>query len=91
MDNPMTNDLAATLDLLQRHHRSNRPVHSRGGADSAEWHSLPAKLRDIREAAASGDLECRDWLAIHGPVIDAVEACRRHDLREALTYRGATR
>lgn len=83
--------LADTLALLQRHHSSNRPVINRGTPHSAEWHSLWGRLREIREAAASGDVECRDWLAIHGSMINAVEACRERDLKEALTYRGPGR
>jgi hypothetical protein len=84
-------DLSSTLDLLQRHHRSNRPVMNRGTPSSAEWHSLWGRLREIREASAAGDASCRDWLAIHGPMIQAVEACRAHDLKEAVTYRGPGR
>lgn len=83
--------LYATLNLLQRHHRSNRPIVNRGTPSSAEWHSLSGRLRDIREAASGGDVDCLDWLAIHGPMITAVEACRKRDLAEALTYRGPGR
>lgn len=80
-------DLTTTLELLQRRHRSNRPVVNRGGPGAAEWIALRNKLAEIREAAAAGDTESRDWLAIHGPMITAVEACRAHDLKDALTYR----
>lgn len=77
--------LVDTLDLLQRHHSGNRSVGHRATPHSAEWHSLWGRLRDIREAAAAGDVESRDWLAIHGSMIANVEACRAHDLRDAMT------
>ena len=83
--------LTDTLALLQRHHSSNRPVVNRGAPHSVEWHSLWGRLKDIREAAASGDVESRDWLAVHGPMINAVEACRERNLKEAMTYRGPAR
>ncbi len=85
-------DLNATLDLLQRHHRNNRPVVRRGGgATSTAYHALWGQLRDIRSAAEGGNAECGGWLALHGPMIAAVEACRAHDLKDALTYRGPNR
>ena len=84
-------DLTSTLDLLQRHHRSNRSVVNRGAPSSAEWHSLWGSLRKIREAASGGDAECRDWLALHHSLIQAVEACRAHGLKDAVTYRGPGR
>jgi len=82
-----TTSLTDTLDLLQRHHRSNRPVMNRGAPSSAEWHSLWGKLAKVREVAAAGDAESRDWLACMA-MITAVEACRAHAMKDALTYRG---
>lgn len=83
---------AATLDLLQRHHRQNRPVvDRRGGPTSAAWNSVWGNLREIREAAAGGDASCRDWLALHGSLITGVEAVRKVELEGALTFRGARR
>lgn len=79
---------ATTLDLLQRHHRQHRPIMDRrGGPTSAAWNSVWGNLREIREAASGGDAGSRDWLALHGSLIAAVEAVRRVDLDAALTYR----
>lgn len=84
-------DLEAIFSLLQRHHRTNRSTMHRGIPTSAEWHSLWGKLAAIRQAATDGDLEASAWLALNGPMITAVEACRAHDLRDAVTYRGPSR
>lgn len=83
---------ATTLDLLHRHHRQNRlVVDRRGGPTSAAWNSVWGNLREIREAASGGDASCRDWLALHGSLITAVEAVRKVELDAAVTYRGPRR
>lgn len=85
---PTPHDLDGTLILLRRHHSSNGPLSSRGGRPSSgAWHALWPSLAAIREASASGDAACTDWLAIHGGMIHAVEACREHDRKDALTFR----
>lgn len=81
-------DLPAALDLLQRHHRQNRPTMYRDTPSTPEWHSLWPRLRSIRAAATAGNAEASAWLATHGDTIRAVEACREHDLNAAITYRG---
>ena len=81
-------DLDAILSLLRKHHSSNGPLSSRGGRPTnAAWHSLWPSLAAIREASSAGDAACTDWLAIHGPLIRAVETCREHDRTDALTFR----
>lgn len=83
---------ATTLDLLQRHHRQNRPVMDRrGGPTSAAWNSVWGNLREIREAALGGDAESRDWLAIHHSLITAVEAVRKVELEAVATFRPSRR
>ncbi len=60
-------DLAATLALLQ-HHSGLTSSLSRGGTPTyAHFHSLWRRLREVREAAASGDPEVVGWLAVHAP------------------------
>jgi len=83
--------LESTLDLLRRHHSSGRPTVSRGTPSSAEWHSLWPSLEAIRGDAAAGDAGSREWLATHHALIAAVEAVRRHQLADAITYRGSGR
>lgn len=81
-------DLAATLALLQRHHRATSAL-SRGPAPcTAEWHSLWPSMRTIREHAEAGEVECRDWLALNAGLIAAVEAVRRHGDAERPMARG---
>jgi hypothetical protein len=82
----MTN-LDATLSLLRRHSAQSRPSTRGSGPSSTAWHSLWPDLRTIRESAG-GDGECRDWLATHASLIQYVEACRKVQLEEAITYRG---
>lgn len=80
--------LESTLDLLQRHHRSNGTASRRGGAPSSTaWHALWPQLEEIREASVAGDVPCRDWLAINHNLIHAVEECRRIQLQEAVTFK----
>ena len=82
-----TLDLEATADLLQRHHHANCSIRHYSPPTSREWHSLWGKLEEIREGASKGDLECVQWLAMHGDMAHAVEACFGHDVREAVTFR----
>lgn len=81
-------NLDATLGLLRRHSAQSRPSTRGPGPASAGWHSLWSDLRTIRESAEGGDAECRDWLATHASLIGYVEACRKVQLDEAITYRG---
>ncbi len=80
--------LESTLDLLRRHHSASGSASRRGGSPtSAAWHSLWPELEEIRQASASGDVESRDWLALNHNLIHAVEVCRGHDLKDALTFK----
>ena len=84
--------LDSALDLPTRHHHANGTASRRGsGPSSTAFHALSRQLEEIREAATSGDLECRDWLAINHSLIQAVEACRRIRQQEALTLSRADR
>lgn len=75
-------DLAVAFALLQQH---SRAASSRLAPPStAHWHSLPRRLRDIREAAEGGAVDCRAWLEQHRSAIRYVEECRRVYLDEAL-------
>lgn len=79
-------DLEATAELLHRHHRANSSTRHYSPPTDRAWHSLWGKLKEIREGATEGDLECVQWLAVHGDMARAVEVCREHDLSEALVY-----
>ena len=82
-------NLEQTFDLLQRHHVANGSSASRRGSPptTAEWSSLWPALAEIREASASGDTSARDWLAINGGMVRAVEECRRVRWMEAPQFK----
>ncbi len=84
-------DLAATLALLQQHSGLTSSL-SRGGTPTdAHFHSLWRRLREAREAAALGDPEVADWLAVHASLIAHVEACKRVADEERVMFRPTAR